>query len=375
MEVKRKKISYSTNGKDNKPTIINWNDEPMIRGHSIQAVARQIVRTVRRVDVVKINIVGDMGMGKTTLARTISHLIHYYSEKKYGIPFTVREFTKEELLNFEETVLGLEPVNTVLIFDDVSFISSKKNKDKIEEIKQKMTEIRHLRSKDDGSDIDVKIVIIMITHYTLALQKYLRQAQFSFFVTVGSSEMDNMLKLVGNHYQKLLYRFQKIIAVALDKGKYTFNLGKKDKFFTYRYQKPFAPILFHNVDRLRIVVSPLRDWIEPNCPVCNHSQGKLTTADRIPVNEFLGDMEHKFGRGIVRNAVRLMLMQNGMNVYPKSVKHCLTYMNKYVTDKLPQFQELADHYNYANDKTTVSGIHLKDLDQDHVKNVQRNKNK
>jgi len=369
MEVKRKKVSYSASDKSKKPTMVEWNDEKMIRGHSIQAVSRQIVRTVRRVDVVKINIVGDMGMGKTTLARTISHLIHYYSDKKYGIPFTVREFTKEELLNFEETVMSLEPVNTILIFDDVSFISSKKNKDKIEEIKQKMTEIRHLRSKEDGSDVDVKIVIIMITHYTLALQKYLRQAQFSFFVTVGSSEMDNMLKLVGTHYQKLLLRFQKIISNALDKGKFTFTLGKKDKFFTYRYQKPFAPILFHNVDKLRIVVSPMRDWIEPNCPTCNNSQGKLTKEDRVPVAEFLADMEHKFGRGIVRNAVRLKLWQNGMNVYPKSVKHCLTYMNKYVTDRLPQFQELADHYNYAHDTTRVDSIHLKDLDPDHVKSV------
>lgn len=375
MQVKKKTISYSTNGKDNKPTVINWNDEPMIRGHSIQAVARQIVRTVRRVDVVKINIVGDMGMGKTTLARTISHLIHFYANKKYGIPFTVKEFTKEELLNFEQTVLSLEPVNTVLIFDDVSFISSKKNKDKIEEIKQKMTEIRHLRSKEDGSDIDVKIVIIMITHYTLALQKYLRQAQFSFFVTVGSSEMDNMLKLVGNHYQKLLYRFQKIIAVALDKGKYTFTLGKKDKFFTYRYQKPFAPILFHNVDKLRIIVSPMRDWIEPNCPICNHAQGNLTKEDRIPAAEFLADMEHKFGRGVARNAVRLTLWRNGINVYPKSVKHCLTYINKYVADKLPQFQELADHYNYSNDKTTLSSKYLTDIDPEKVKDLQRNKNK
>ena len=367
MQVKRKTVSYSASDKSKKPTMVEWNDEKMIRDHSVQAVARQIVRTVRRVDVVKINIVGDMGMGKTTLARTISHLIHYYSEKKYGIPFTVKEFTKDELLDFEATVMKLEPVNTILIFDDVSFISSKKNKDKIEEIKQKMTEIRHLRSQEDGSDIDVKIVIIMITHYTLALQKYLRQAQFSFFVTVGSSEMDNMLKLVGTHYQKLLLRFQKIIANALDKGKFTFTLGKKDKFFTYRYQKPFAPVLFHNVDKLRIIVSPLRDWIEPNCPTCNKAQGKLTEQDRIPASEFLADMEGKFGRGIVRNALRLMLWKNGINVYPKSVKRCLVYMNKYVVDKFPQFQELADHYQYQHDEVRVDNSKIKDLDQDFVK--------
>jgi hypothetical protein len=207
----------------------------------------------------------------------------------------------------------------------------------------------------------------MITHYTLALQKYLRQAQFSFFVTVGSSEMDNMLKLVGTHYQKLLLRFQKIIANALDKGKFTFTLGKKDKFFTYRYQKPFAPVLFHNVDKLRIIVSPLRDWIEPNCPTCNKAQGKLTEQDRIPANEFLDDMEGKFGRGIVRNAVRLMLWKNGLNVYPKSVKRCLVYMNKYVVDRLPQLQELADHYQYQHDEVRVDTSKIKDLDQDFVK--------
>ena len=190
MQIEERVIEYDSSTKGKIPVTIEWKGERMIRGHSVQSSARQIVRMVQSVDVVKINIIGDMGLGKSTFALSLSHMIHHFSEKDYKVPFAVREFTKKELLDFEHTILSLEPVNTILIFDDVSFISNSRNKSQIEEIKQRMTEIRHLQ------EADVKIIIIMITHYTLALQKYLRQAQFSYFVSIGSSEMENMLKIV-----------------------------------------------------------------------------------------------------------------------------------------------------------------------------------
>jgi hypothetical protein len=42
-------------------------------------------------------------------------------------------------------------------------------------------------------------------------------------------------------------------------------------------------------------------------------------------------------------------------------------MNKYVVDRLPQLQELADHYQYQHDEVRVDTSKIKDLDQDFVK--------
>ena len=40
--------------KDSKPVLTRWKDEPMIRIHSIQATARQIMSSTKSIDVVKI---------------------------------------------------------------------------------------------------------------------------------------------------------------------------------------------------------------------------------------------------------------------------------------------------------------------------------
>ena len=77
--------------------------------------------------------------------------------------------------------------------------------------------------------------------------------------------------------------------------------------------------------------------------------------------EFTEDIEHKFGKQIARNSIRLLLHQNGLNVYPKSIKYCLSYINKHVTDKIPNLQALAEHYNFSTDKTRLDSKYTRDL--------------
>jgi len=356
MSIEITKTQYVSSGQKNKiPVTVEWKGERMIRGHSLQSSVREIVRMVQSLDVVKVNVIGNQGTGKTTFATTLSHLIHQISEKDFKVPFAVKHFTKTELLNFEETLKNLEPTNWILIFDDISFLNAIVSKQKIEELKQKFTEIRHLQGGQD-----VKIITIFIYHYTLALQKYLRQSQFGYYTSIGSSEFDNMLKIVGIHYSKLLLKFQRICANALTKGKFTFNLGSKSKFFTYRYREPFIPILFHNNDNLRIIVSPKREWIDPFCQTCTKSK-EITMKDGLSVKDFAEDLSYKFGKHIARNAVRIKLFQNGMNVYPKRVKQAMTYIERYSKNKLMNLQELADHYNFSNDRTVLNVKYTRDL--------------
>lgn len=353
------KTAYVSSGKKGQiPVTVEWKGERMIRGHSLQSSVREIVRMVQSLDVVKINVIGQPGSGKTTFALALSCLIHQISEKEFKVPFAVKHFSKDELLEFEKTLSNLEAVNWILIFDDVSFLNSIVSKHKIEELKQRFTEIRHI--KRDGIEVDVKIITIFITHYTLAMTKYLRQSQFAYYTSIGSSEFENMVNIVGNHYTKLLLRFQKICASALTKGKFTFNLGSKSKFFTYRYRDPFIPLLFHDQDHLRVVVSPKREWLMPFCTTCTKAQ-ENQTKDGKSVKEFTDDLEKKFGSQIARNAVRIKLLTNGLNVYPKSIKYALTYIDKHVKEKLPNLQELADHYGFSNDRTVLNAKYTRDL--------------
>ncbi|MGD8431814.1 MAG: AAA family ATPase, partial [Nitrosopumilaceae archaeon] len=161
------------------PVTIEWKGERMIRNHSIRAAVEEIIKMSSSLDVVKVNIIGNPGTGKTTLAGTIAHLIHKQSE----IPYAIRVLDKDNLLNFQETLKSLSPTNYVLIFDDVSFLGANTNKKQIEIVKQAFTEIRHLEGGQD-----VKIIAIFNFHYTRALDKYLRQCEFSFFTSIGSSE-------------------------------------------------------------------------------------------------------------------------------------------------------------------------------------------
>ena len=49
------------------PITIEWNGQRMIRNHSIRAAVKDILTISESLDVVKINIIGNPGTGKTTL--------------------------------------------------------------------------------------------------------------------------------------------------------------------------------------------------------------------------------------------------------------------------------------------------------------------
>jgi len=309
MMIKTQVIEYQ--GKSHRktpdiPTIITWKDSKMIRNHSIRATVREILTISNSLDVVRIGIIGNQGTGKTTLAKTLAHLIHKISLEKNKIPFAVKLFNRNNLLNFEATLRTLSPTNYILVFDDVSFLGANATKKQIEIIKQAITEIRHLEGGQD-----VKIILILNWHYTLGLDKYLRQTDFRYFTSIGSSELDNMEKIVGVKYMRRIHSFRKMCNVALLKNKFSFKLGDKQGF-TYSYRQPFIPLLFFNNNTLRYVVSPKREWIDPICSVCQNST-KTTIKSDINANELTKELAEKFGDRISRSAIKIKLFQNGIN--------------------------------------------------------------
>ena len=114
-----KRPESSTN-KTGIPVVIRWKGVKMIRSHSINAVAHEIITMSENQDLISINVIGKQSTGKTELCRTLAHLTHEFS--KY--PYNINYFGKDEILDLENTVRKLTPTNQILIFDDLSFLGA-----------------------------------------------------------------------------------------------------------------------------------------------------------------------------------------------------------------------------------------------------------
>ena len=307
----------------------------MIRIHSILACVKEMIQMMNSLDVIKIGIIGEPSTGKTTLAKLLAHLIHVLSP----IPFAFRILDEDDFLDMEATLKTLEPTNYILYFHDLSFLQNKK---KLEEVKAAITKIRHLKA-------DVKIFLIYDYHYTLGLDKYLRQANFRFFTSIGSSEFDNMVKIIGPRYTPFVMDFNKKYVEMTTKQTCTFTIRQKP-FFTYSYKNPFVVCAFFNNHRPRYVIFPQREWYDKKCSTCAFAEGDLQQSE-ISVEKFKEEAEAKFGKGTFEAAVKLHAFSNGMNVYSNKVVQAQRYLSKALMTKLISMEQLLTVYDLEITKT------------------------
>jgi len=324
-----------------KPRIIEWHKAQMIRAHSFLATVQEIVDFNSEIDVCRIGIVGDMHSGKSTLAEAIAHGVH----KKAKIPYTVRVFDKLDLLNFRETLAALKPANYVLIFDDVSFLGADANKKTIELIKQAVTQIRHL---EGGTD--VKIITIQNYHYTLGLDKYLREADFRYFTTVGSSEKENMEKILGHQYNNLVKQFKMLRHQGVTTKIFALKISAKE-VFTYKYRNPFIPVLFFNEQKPRLIVTPTRQFMDPICSICSTAKGQ---ASEISIKQFLTETNMKFQERTFKLVIKQALKEQGLVTYSKEYVRARRYLDRALEAKTISLEELAAHYEFEVTKTRLN---------------------
>lgn len=321
--------------KIHKKTITTWKGEQMIRAHSLMATVKEILQMTESLDVIKIGIIGEPSTGKTTLANVLSHLIHDLSK----LPWALRTFGEEEFLEMKATLNSLEPANYVLYFHDLSFLTDKR---KLEEVKAAITKIRHLKS-------DVKIILIYDYHYSLGLDKYLRQANFFYLTSLGSSEMDNMIKILGTKYTNLIEDFKEKFVEMTTKQKCTFSVGM-NKYFIYNYKNPFVVALFYNNSRARYIIFPKREWIIKICSKC--SQANQNQNSQISIEQFKKEMDDKWG-SIFKSALKLHLFSNGLNVYNPKIVQAERFLSRALQMKYINIEELAIAYDLKITKTVL----------------------
>lgn len=310
----------------------------MIRNHSFYAAINEIIEVSKESDAVRVGIIGETHTGKTTMAEAIAHVIH----KNSSIPWVIKKFTKEELLNFKVTISKLSPTNHVLIFDDVSFLAAIATKKNIDMVQQALTEIRHL---EGGRD--VKIISILNYHYMKGLPPYLRQSDFKFYTSIGSSELKNIEEAVGSGKMRTVFKFQKLFTHARVKKYYSIRIGPKEKF-VYKYKNPWILSLFFNNDSLRLIISPTREWMLSICSIC--SSGKYST---VKVKDFVKESEDRFGPNNFKAAVKQQLLLAGMNTFKERAVQAFRYIEKAREMKIISLTDLAAEMDLSITKTKM----------------------
>lgn len=312
-------------GKKKKPIIITWNGVKMVRDHSIRAVADEITNMSANQDLISVNVIGKQSTGKTELARTLAHLVHQMAQEEYN----VLHLGRKELLNLEETVANLKPTNYIIIFDDIAFLKSTANSQQIEKVQAILAEIRHLPGGKD-----VRIILFKSFQYTKAIPPFLRQNDMTFVSSVDDNEVDSLIALMGKHNQnkiKLLKKLQ--VQVKLGKANeayFHYPLGHKEKMYhKYHARHPFLPYLYYNGISARIIVSPLRTWIDPVCDRCDHTKEKEETIKNAQA--FKEDFLAKFTDGSAMQALKIILLKRGIDTHRPRIAQAMRFIEQYMS--------------------------------------------
>lgn len=339
----------SRHGKKNeKPTVIKWQGAGMVRNHSIRAVADEIKNMSNNQDLISINVIGKQSTGKTELCKTLAHLVHQMSKKEFGLNYNVSRIGREEFINLEEFVATLKPTNHILIFDDIAFLKAGASSKQVEQIQSILAEIRHLPGGKD-----VRIIIFKSFQYSKALPPFLRQNDMTFVSSVDDNEEESLIKLLGIKQIskiKLLKRLQTQVKL---RGRFDYPLGNKEtNYFKYNAKKPFLPYLYWNGDSLRIIVSPLRTWIDPICQTCDNPKSSQETM--MNLEEFMKDFCTKFGdKHNAKQIVKIKLLQTGVNCYPSKIVQGMKYLDKYLAQRLIALDDLRQAFELEPTETRL----------------------
>ncbi len=333
---------YASQQPTGKPSVIQFLGVRMVRSHSIQAVAREIVNMSMNQDMISISAIGKQSSGKTQLFFTLSHLIHKFAK----IPYQISFFGKQELLDLENTVKKLKPTNQIVILDDIAFLkgagATSSDIDKIQEI---LSRIRHLPGGKD-----VRIILMKGFQYSKSIPPFLRQADMNFISTVDAS--DDIEALIGKKYSAKLKQLGQLRAQGAQTNKFVYEMGG-GKRVIYEWKKPFLPFLYVTGYGARLIMSPLRSFIDPICNTCNPADTEHEEKSE-DVKAFLDKFMARFNDGnVVRTAVKIKLIQQGVNVFSPRICQAIKYIEKEQENKIISIESLASALELTPTKTIL----------------------
>ena len=323
-----------------KPDVIQWKDAKMLRANSFNFAAQRVANHAWAQQIVTIGIIGMMGSGKTELARTLAHTLHTMMQDQHKIPYVVKEFGEEEMIDFENQIKMLRG-NSILIFDDISYLKQQMSGKEFASIQAALTKIRHLAHED------VRIIMMYNYHYTKALDKFIRGTDFDWFTSITQPEKDNVQQIVGTRNVGKLAKFMRHRARAIREGHWRAATSNGMAWVEYKYHDPFGPALFWDGERLQEVVVPLRTWISPECTICGAAskQGIMASAD---VDVEWGALEAQYGREHTIVATKLWLHDNQVDVYSPPILSTLKAVRRIAKSQTIPIREIMRRYNLVD---------------------------
>ena len=295
-------------------------------------------------DLISINVIGKQSTGKTELCKTLAHLIHQKDEEDWDVNL----IGKKEFLDLEETVKNFKPMNNMVIFDDIAFLKAGASQQQIEQIQFILSTIRHLPGGKD-----VRIIIFKSFQYSKALPPFLRQNDVTFVSSVDDAELKSMEDMLGSGNMSKVKLLKKM-GVQLKMGKkgqanFDYPLGgtkKEGLYHRYHAKHPMLPYLYYNGIRAKIIVSPLRTWIDPVCPVCD----KFGEHEKIMLDENYDEFKKEFDKrysgsmNISKTIIRAVMLKRGVNCFSKSVKAGMKYVEDYINTNATEVDRIMTDY-------------------------------
>lgn len=238
-------------------------------------------------------VIGTSGSGKSTLIEMILHELHTRH------PYQIHFFSKKEVLDLSNIIKKLKKrIDHIIIFDDISWLFKSMSPEQVEDLMHQLTIIRH--------EVKARVVSIFMIHYSYAILKALRQADFRIITSMTDEEKENFVKVFGNSNRPLInkyaddYRFQTLY----HKFKLPHPDQSKQRDYEFVTKEPFKLALVSAMGKLRYM---LFYKLPDQCPKCTPpSQKQLKPADI----GFMNSLIKKYGPNRVKRMARLVSFIN-----------------------------------------------------------------
>ena len=209
----------------------------------------EILALSQNQDTVQINIIGQPASGKSTLARTIAHTIHKYTNNEFKVIHLTEDDIKDNTLNgfTEKLVTKAGKSNAILIFDDTSFLKSPL--ELMNMINHKKSDIAEFSKKHKQ-----KFISILNLYFPPLDLEYLKKSDMNFFTSTNVNQKNDLIELTGPANHIKIKDYQILNKQIFQNTKFDLPLGYSNKNIEFAWRKPFAPALCWNQHSVRLVV-------------------------------------------------------------------------------------------------------------------------